>query len=138
MDIKKENTLYRLFMWCLGICDKFTDKYLSSRYRNQTNLCHFVRVIIFYTPMILAFHLLVLGSVIGVLILPFFLFSLEAVGAGLLVLIMGVLGIFAVGFIISKLSNFPKTENETWKLVKEFAKAKKAKICPYIYFNNGD
>jgi len=132
MEIQKKNSLYRLFIWCLKVCDRFTDKNMAYRYRNQTNLCHFVRVIVFYTPLVFFLNFLSYSVILTSVFLLFFWFNLKDLGIVLLLLTATVaftFGAVALGFKLSKLEKY-----EFYKITTKFIKAKKDKICPYITF----
>ena len=86
MNLDRKSWHVRLFFSSHGICDKFTgfdrnwyyDDFDRSWYYDDesTNLCHYVRVILLYAPLVFLAHLIFLAAALYVLILlPFQLFG---------------------------------------------------------------
>lgn len=147
MDINKESFDGKWFFWSLGICDKFTKKSLEYKYRNQTNLCHFVRVTCVYVPIILLTQLLFWACAIAVAILPIHLFGfigfMKTTGM-ILLAVAGVILFFATVILIQigcekipELFSDTNDESKSPSIFIEWVKAKKRKICPIINFTRG-
>ena len=57
MDLNITKWYVRLFFWSLGMWDRFWHGWdTGHRYEQRTNLCHFVRVICVWMPLVLALH----------------------------------------------------------------------------------
>jgi hypothetical protein len=140
MEICKDKKLYKLFMWCLGLCEKATDKdYLRLKYKDQTNLCHFVRVICIYTPLILISTVLFYIMGISVIILPLILFPLYdtfIVLSVIVLIVISALLMVGIAYLFSDTGWF--TKSEVFSVTSQYIKAKKEKICPYISFKRSE
>lgn len=152
----------RLFFWTLDVCDYFLNKKyygnmgyysMANRYSCGTNLCHYVRVITVYLPLVLATHLLLVASTIYVLLLlPIrlfgalgYAFSILHIFGALLALIIAftILAFGVVGLgkakditvkVIETRRKLPDDQPSAVELIKLWVKAKKQKICPLISF----
>jgi hypothetical protein len=137
VEINKSNRLYKLYIWCLGVCAKIlhNEKDVDWQYRQKiekTNLCHFVRLIFVTTPLLLLFNFLTYILVLMVIVAPFFLLPIGSI-VNMILIIFGIL--LTLGFAITLLfwvSNFKNYE--IYETIKEYIQAKKSKICPYLYF----
>lgn len=66
MTLNERLWYVRLFFWCLSIQDEFTEGNAEYRVRRHgTNLCHFLRVILVYTPIIFLLHLVLYGGAVA-------------------------------------------------------------------------
>jgi hypothetical protein len=89
-------------------------------------------------PLILILNILAYCSAAAVIILPFFLFGLKSVGLvilAVLVILTAAAGAIFLAYILGegKIWNWFR-KNEVIHVAGEYIKAKKQKICPYIYF----
>ena len=150
MNISKESSMGKLFFWALGICEKFTDRSLEYKFRNQTNLCHFVRTVFVYTPIILLLQLLFwVGAVTCLIVVPAYMFGfagfLKTTGlvlAGIVLVILLLFLIFLIGEGYSRTRNWisdfkhgRKRAPTPLSITVDWVKAKKQKICPIIRFS---
>lgn len=166
MNLSKDLWYTRLFFWCLEVCDIFTKyrKSLRQRYRNGTNLCHFMRVILIYTPLILLAHLVIYGSIIygiGYIIrLAGGLQALEFLGVLLLVVCVIVIALIAIVAISIGFDWCRNTISTKYNMVKDnledrvndvnipnpsgtilalrYVKSFKDRTCPVINFKEND
>lgn len=145
-----EQPLSKLFFWALEIVDAFTEKYSHYEYKNGTNLCHFIRVIVFYMPLTILSQLITWTAVLGAgLILPLYLFHWKVyliglgVVVGAIVVIIG--GIVGFGLLMelyderksarSKGETEAQGEPTTTGVILAFLAAQKQKICPFVKFS---
>lgn len=160
MDIREGSFAFRLFFWALRICEAFTDRELAYKYeRRGTNLCHYIRVIFLYAPLILFGQLLFWAAAVAVLlVIPSYWFSFAGwakflgILAVCIALFIGV--IFAIYWAQGKAGEWkaqleekkreklyasdfqPQPASPTvWQMVKEWLVAQKKKICPLIKWN---
>ncbi len=147
MYIESTSALYRLFMWSLLYVGAFSgDNSLRYQYRYRTNLCHFVRVIAVYVPLVTAFRLFVVWLVIYATILsPIKLFG----GSWYFWFWVWVAAAGGVGSGVILANNIMKhwrqdhprqharsTLHNVFDVVIAYARARKERICPLIEFRN--
>ena len=74
VNLSKDDWRARMFFWSLDIWEEFFQLYTGCGER--TNLCHFVRVICVWMPLVLILHLaLAAAAIMGVTVLPITLFG---------------------------------------------------------------
>ncbi|MEW6408102.1 MAG: hypothetical protein AB1465_05425 [Patescibacteria group bacterium] len=155
MELNRKSRWVKAFFWSLGIIDKFTNhEYYSQRqkYESGTDLCHLIRVIFVYMPLVFLLHLsLFAAGVLFCLVLPIIWFGIKGyfiilgVVAGLIVSVIlfgGVLVLF--NKIIEKIKGSTRTEksesveedSKNLSVIKLWLQAKKDKICPIVVFRN--
>lgn len=158
MNLDNNNRMTRLYLWSLGIVSKFLDRrYYEDKYNERTNLCHFVRVIFLYMPLILLVQvLMILFSILAVVLLPIYLFGAgwyfgTTIGAGIVV---GAIFIIrwnkeAIKEAIAYYHSRPRDVVESKaRLVQEgpglvdiiilWLKAQKQRVCPIINIRGGN
>jgi len=151
MNLNKQSWYVRWFFWSLDILDKFVGCD-TWRYQKGTNLCHFMRVILIYAPLVLVLHLALYGAAIGVVtVLPVYLFGWGSYGKTLGFVAAGVFIWFVTQAILERrkitgqesiVAQSPKVVQASsagptfWQVVGEWLRAKKAKVCPLIAFND--
>jgi len=168
MMIRKGSWHYHLFRFGTKLVDiLFANKYgvsgrYESRFQNGTNLCHYMRVIMVYIPLMF----LLWGSVaaFGIYcfaVLPFQLFGLTGVLNTLYVvgiLATAIVGIIGALWVVATVSDICKNAWHDWRrsrkmaeseleqpkedkgpsfldLTVEWVIAKKKNVCPLISFN---
>ncbi|MFZ2484641.1 MAG: hypothetical protein WAX80_01675 [Minisyncoccia bacterium] len=160
MDLDRELWYVRWFFWSLDIWDDFNDNNTQWKYRNGTNLCHFMRVIFVWCPLVLLLHLVLYASAIVVVTaLPIYLY-----GGTSYAWVIGTIVATCVSIIVAKrflkwveveevphrikqiyvglatriVNSSPskpvKTEPSFLKVILEYIVAAKKKICPTITF----
>lgn len=160
MQLNLESWHVRLFFWALGIWDEFRNKDSRQIFvRKQTNLCHYVRVLLVWMPFVLSIHAaLVAGIIWTFIILPINLFSITGYGWTIAVIIGLTVVVFAIVYFLKMLGWFlylmrvargkrleverkkrleverPDTGPGFWEVLKTWMKAKKARMCPIINF----
>lgn len=115
--------------------DDFRGREIST-YRDNTDLCTFVRTIFLWVPIILVINLATIVFVSYVAVEFLFLIWLHLGFAGGILLFILAIVIAAVALILSgKLlawALFKVEDSEGAKLFVEYARAKKSLICPLI------
>lgn len=135
-----------------------TDSEYYYCFTEKTNLCLYIRAIIVWMPLVVLLHLFLLAYAIGILSIPFFTFGWGYVKflatAAVTLAVLAVVGIFLAKKLITleeesreerdarfKAKRQRREEKERRKVKKspsftqvilEWARAKKAKICPII------
>ena len=141
MIITKESYWYRVFTWCLKLCSKFLDKDLVWKYRNGSNLCHFMRVIFIYSPLILLSQLLTVFITLGILLyVPIIWFGALSWFGLIFLITAGTVLIVAFCYLMDKNAERIKywyREKEKGLMI-TWIKAKKQKICPLIKWEEGE
>ncbi len=148
--LSENRWLSRLFFWALGIVDAFLGKEMACRHRKGTNLCHLVRVIVVYLPLVLLAQLLFWATFLGAcLVFPIWWFGVGDLArvAGLIVAgVAIVIGAAWLAISIEDTYRQSKEEQERRKrlgiipeptmanLALAFIAARKRKICPLIKF----
>ena len=108
MELDRRQWYVRWFFWSLMVWNEFKEDDDSSwRYRTGTNLCHFLRVMLVWCPLVLLLNAAVYGSGIAVLtVLPIYFYG--GVGyawiIGVIVFVVGLL--LAVKFVNRRLSEW--------------------------------
>jgi len=138
----------------------FADRELTYKYeRRGTNLCHYIRVIFLYVPLILLAQLLFWAAAVAVLlVIPTYWFSFAgwAKFLGIVALIIALFFgfVFACMWLSDKVKEWrqemkkakikklyascpqPQPDSPTvWQMIKEWVLAQKKKICPLIRWN---
>ncbi len=84
MNINQQSWHFSLFQFGLKMIDRFLGQLdsaypYSERYEKRTNLCHYMRVILVYVPMILGLYAATVGGAVYVaMILPIKLFGISS------------------------------------------------------------
>lgn len=110
MDLDKRQWYVTWFFVSLAVLDKFRGRTSwdsdLDRYRNGTNLCHFIRVILLWTPLVYGFHILVYGTAIAILTYwPIRLFGFNGYVATIIGIVTFVIVVVAVAFVLQGLVN---------------------------------
>lgn len=151
MEFQDNSRQARLFFWSLGIWDEFTEKESQWLFGRGTNLCHFVRVICFYMPLVFFLHLLLVAAAIFlIVVLPFIWFGWKNIGivtGGGSIIIIAIVAVFVlVGWLrshkpatASKIDRQPVASQATkepgfLKIIWLWAVAVKKRICPEVHF----
>lgn len=160
MDLNKNAWYVRLFFFALDAVDEFFDRgFTAHRYKRGTNLCHFVRTICFYLPLVILCHLwLVAIFIVSLTLFPIRVFGWKwyAITIGTIGLIVGIVigGIKLLEFWENRLlrESGKKSEQPSDKPAKkisvnkeltgpsfasilwEWLVANKKKICPQVNF----
>jgi uncharacterized membrane protein YwzB len=149
MKIEKNSWHAHLFFECLKMCEAFTDRdWLVEQYRRRTNLCHYMRVVMVYAPLIIAVHVVAVVATFWVLIIrPIQLFGMTGYLSTLRVIVIGIVTIVLLVGLRALILHFYRkrkprdvVHHEPGKLAQsldlfgEYLAAKKARICPLITF----
>lgn len=161
MELDKRQWYVRWFFWSLTVWDEFKDHGDSSwRYRNGTNLCHFLRVMLVWCPLVLLLNVAVYGAGVAALTaLPIYFWGGTgyAYVVGALAIVVGV--IISLNALSRRLKEWerrhppaPKPEKKKeppkvavpaaptgpgfWQVVWQYIVASKQKVCPIITFNH--
>jgi len=135
----------RLYFWSLDLVGEFSEYSYGDRFKESTNLCHYVRTICFYMPLILLVNILFCLSVLFTfVVLPIYLFSFT----GYLSAVVFVLGVVLVVLTYKKSKAFMETtrgvkpkqmsskkEPGFATLMLGWVVAVKKKVCPIINFD---
>lgn len=150
--LDEANWKVRLFFWSLGVCGKFTGYENNWKYTEQTNLCHFMRVICFYMPLVVVMHLLLAAGTLAVaVVMPIDLFGVVPclyVLGGLAALVLVITGLgYGFNYLMYKKSNRQEPElvaihrlkkkelgPSFFDLAVAYLKAGKAYVCPSVSF----
>ncbi len=165
MTIYKDSWHFGAFLFGCRLVDiflpgKYWDDRYSDRFRRGTNLCHYMRVILVYTPLILLAWAGVAAAGVGSLIvLPVYLFGMAGYGETIAVIVGAFLALVIVAFacmvitdtchwVMGKLrgeghTERPKAQTASasptfFDLVAEWIVAKKKAICPTISFSEAE
>jgi hypothetical protein len=154
MRINKERGIGKFFFWALGICEAFTDRSLAYKYEHHTNLCHFVRVALFYAPIILLLQILFWAyAITALVIIPAYLFGFMSFLKTFGIVVGGIVALFLALIVIDLVVRMGYNGVRDWMkdfwyehrhaptlltVVVEWAKAKKQRICPIVNFEGGD
>ncbi|HEX5774856.1 MAG TPA: hypothetical protein VFY28_02755 [Candidatus Paceibacterota bacterium] len=121
MDLDKRQWYVTWFFVSLAVLDKFRGRTWwdsdLDRYKNGTNLCHFIRVILLWTPLVYALHILVYGTAIAILTYwPIRLFGFNGYIAtiiGIVTFVVVVVGAaFALQGLVSLLAYIRSNQHE--------------------------
>lgn len=147
MNLAKTSWHARLFFWSLGIWDEFTGWDTEWQFRDGTNLCHYVRVICLYLPLVFLVHLsLLLGAVSAVTALPFYLFGMGyvATAVGIALAVLTIFGLVkGVDKLVEKFHTVameaekrPKVDKGPgfFKVLWTWLVAQKKRVCPGVTF----
>lgn len=148
MYIESGSRLHRAFMWSLDYIGTFRDTNQVDRYRHGTNLCHFVRVIAAYVPLVTACRLLAVAAIPwAALVYPTRLFGIAGYGYfWLWVAGVALVGLFvwavgaSIGFfrsaIVAARKKRPEKLHSALDVTLAYIKARKQRICPLIEFRS--
>jgi hypothetical protein len=138
----------RLFFWSLAIWDTFKSPEISdlSRFEKGTNLCHFMRVIFVWMPLVLSLHLLLLLFTVYVLLIyplqhfnPFFYVKTAGTIIGVTALALAVvLAVMLIKDFYHKKRDQALRRRGFLSVIVAFFVAKKRKICPTIQFTGSE
>lgn len=140
--IPKDSAVYRMYAWSIGLQEALAGEPLKVNYLLEgTNLCHLVRSIVVHIPLVLLLQIMFVTSpIVAFVWLPVHLLGiggwvhmLEFVGS--IVVVGGLTGL--ISYVRKKYSyNIADQQiplpNSVFRVVKEWAKARKASICPMI------
>lgn len=154
MDLNRNKWYVRWYFWSLGILDEFLERYNSAEHKERTgtNLCAFMRTILFSAPLVLIFTAIVYATFLGVVtVWPIYLFGLKGYGIGLGVLVVLALLICLGAMVYNSLiekrlarkqtakpTNTDETSPGFFHLVWQWLKARKQKVCPLVTFVKSD
>lgn len=152
MVIARESWHYSLFKFGLKVINLFMGEYYTSYFENGTNLCHYMRVILVYLPLILLIWLATLAATVYVAVItPIKLFGISdylwtlgiiaAVTVGI-VLVSIMISLVFDGFLMSlirrrrvrRLERIVAPELNFLELMGQWLVAKKQKVCPQLEF----
>lgn len=139
--VKEGTRVYRWFAWALEIVNKFSihsdDNPAKDYLAEGTNLCHMLRVMLVWAPLILLFELVVTGFVVYLLVV----WPVEKIGIAGFLTDWGIrLAIIVSGYSLAvaytKLSRAETVEEgiRVMGFLVEAIVAKKRKICPFVTF----
>ncbi len=163
MEFNKNRWYVQWFFLSLRVIDQFSgrDNDSAYRYRAGTNLCHFMRVTLFWAPLVVAFHVALYGLVLAALVLtPLHYFGLIGAAkiygvillaiAAVVLLFVGIWGAHEVVVVVDRklseasaadqdrrsLAAAQKTERGPgfFSILWQYAVAIKRRICPIITF----
>ncbi|TSC84869.1 MAG: hypothetical protein G01um101413_253 [Parcubacteria group bacterium Gr01-1014_13] len=148
MDLNRSKWYVRWYFWSLGIMEEFWERWsmTSEKERAGTNLCQFMRTILFSAPLVLLLNAIVYISALASLtVLPIYLFGFKIYGVGLGAVVTLVLLIISGSYLYNswtdrKLKQVDKpkktdTANPSFvRVVWRFVQARKQKICPLVTF----
>jgi uncharacterized membrane protein len=166
VDLDKRKWFVNWFFLSLAVLDKFRGGWGDSeyRYRKGTNLCHFVRVILLWTPLVVVLHLALYAAALAALIaLPIYWFGLSGylgtvvglvVFAALVVLVSFVVAGVGKGMAyVARQSRANRQKREAQAASKpapekkgpsfgevlwQFAVATKRRVCPVLNFKTAE
>ena len=156
MELRSDRWLVRWYFWALEIWNVFLGKYYCYYPdRERTNLCHFVRVIIVYCPLVLVAHLATAAAmVVATVVFPIWLFGLTRyfVFLGIVTLLGGLVAVLQFSWFWtedwrSRLWPETKTKKEKakpeksigpsfFRILWKFIVATKRNVCPIITFTS--
>jgi hypothetical protein len=157
MELDKRQWYVRWFFWSLMLWDEFREDETSWQFENNgTNLCHFIRVILVWAPLVVVLHLLVYGSAIAVLTAwPIYLFGFSWYMAALLAIAIVVGAVWGTKRASRKAREWRRTHPITvlrptfrrtktveaaprgpgfFEVLWQYVVAVKSKVCPTITF----
>lgn len=148
MDIVKGSWPHWLFGFAMEIWNQFLfEEYATRRYEKRTNLCHLVRMTCVYAPVAILVNLATWAAAIATLVvLPIHFFGVKGYSASLAAITFLIFAIWGIGKLVAKLEGrrarlaalptgaVARTGPGFLVIAKEFAIAKKQKICPVINF----
>lgn len=161
MEFNKSRWYVQWFFLSLRVIDRFSGKDSDYRYRSGTNLCHFMRVTLFWAPLVVAFNVALYGLVLAALVIvPLHYFGLTGAAmiyGVILLIIAAVILLFAgmwganelLGVIERKQAEASASGQEQRELAAarkaergpgfgsilwQYAVAVKRRICPIITF----
>lgn len=135
----------RLFFWSLGIWDEFRENNTAYLYNDGTSICHFVRVICVYMPLVLLLHLaLLVFAILTVIAQPIYLFGWIGYGY----ILAGVAAIIITPFCVKVVLRKRREKTDRvgaseairvyepgfWEILWVWFIAIKKKICPNLIF----
>ena len=159
MKIDKNTWHAKLFFWSMRAWRKFKfgqnwDKevLVKDLLKGGTNLCEYIRVMFLWMPLVLLLHIVFYGTILAAfLVVPIALFGvgsyLKATGSIVGTVIVGIIALFTFVFIIDQLSRrlsprIRKIKRGEFsgfpRVLSEWAKAKKEKVCPFVEFVDGE
>jgi hypothetical protein len=129
MELQKRQWFVHWFFISLAVISRFRGDYSSYwteiRYRDGTNLCHFIRVILVWAPLIVLLNVSACGLVLAALIAaPIYLFGVTsylAVIFGLIAIVCVGVGVSFVGFLIQLSVSYLKRRAREKRLSKMLA-----------------
>jgi len=130
----------RWFFWSVGILEEFTGAYRAWEItKTGTNLCYFVRVLLFSTPLVLLLHVALYAWILAlVTIVPMAFFGATLYGIILLgelgggVLLWGLFKLLKKN--VTPISLPPLTTPSFIRVLWEALCAAKKRVCPLITF----
>lgn len=161
MEFNKSRWYVQWFFLSLRVTDHFRNKDTEYRYRSGTNLCHFMRVTLFWAPLVVAFHVALYGLALAALVVvPLHYFGLTGAAVIYGVILLSAAAVFLlfagiwganelVGVIDRKLSEASASGQEQRQLAAarkaergpgffsilwQYLVAVKRRICPIITF----
>ncbi|MFC1595009.1 hypothetical protein ACFL3E_01115 [Patescibacteria group bacterium] len=142
----------KLFFFSVKVWDRFCDTSTADRYIERTNICHYIRVMCVWMPMVIFLNLMFYTvSMTAVVALPIYLFGIagyaKTIGviAGVMALFVIVilcvagfseLGGWAKGKFVEIVEEKKRRRDGTGfaEVVKQYVISKKMKICPPVEF----
>lgn len=138
--VAENSFVYRWFAWSLKVLDTLNDEPRKVDYLTTgTNLCHMMRILLFWAPLAIAFEMaLVVAAAYVFVILPIQELGVRvwAIDVGLRVGIGGILAL-VIWFCSATRVDTPKAVSDgitLGRLFTEAVMAQKRKICPFITF----
>lgn len=144
MTIERDSEICRLYLWSLGLCEEFSG-HNKDALREKTNLCHFVRTIVVYMPLIILSELCVWCAVLfATIIQPIRLWGFGGYSGTLVIIALTVGAIYGVIRFASYLEDLPprprrtRSKSQTRLVLEAYVHAKKQRICPLISIVGGE
>lgn len=149
MDLNRACWYVRWFFWSLGICDVFRDRDTAWLVeRDGISLCPFIRIMLVYAPLVIAFHAVVyVAAFMTLTAMPIYLFGGSAYlwGIGdviiLTLIIVGIKKLNAWLDVRTPVSHAPKIKKVStssgpsfFAVIRQWLVAVHEKICPTITF----
>lgn len=151
MHLNRESWHARLFFWALGVWNEFRNNESQEVFfRQQTNLCHYIRVLLVWMPLVLGIHAVLIGSTVwAFIILPIYLFGITGYGWTIAVIVGLIVAVFALVYFLKLLGRLfnkaeewrdrpavekPDTGPSFWEVLRVWKKAQKDKMCPFVDF----
>lgn len=143
LNIREKTWHAKLFRFTINLISKFAGKeYLKWKFEGSTNICHYIRTLVVYLPLLLLAHIV---PVIYLIYVVFF-YSIQTFGIVNIIATLAVIVLSSLAVCIAMLGLFKLFEmteifeykisrpDSFWNVSKEFIVANKTKFCSKISF----